>query len=243
MNEDRKNNLLKIIAQSGYIKVNKLAEKIYTSTSTLRRNLSELEKEGLVKRSYGGVELSLDVTERPLDLRFQKNHEQKLIIAEKAVGLIKDNSVIFIDSSSTCLHMINFIRESMNISVFTDSLEICAALGKKNIPTYCTGGIYLSRPRAFAGEYALNTVENIVFDILFFSCSAICNEIISDINEPSSHLRRKLLKNSKERYFLCDKSKFGKKDTYVICNTKDITAIITENNIEYTSDKSTKDML
>lgn len=232
MTEERKNAILKIIGQSGYIKVESLANKIFTSTSTIRRNLSELEKEGLVKRSYGGVELSFDMTERPLKFRLQKNHLEKRIIAQKAAKFIKDNSVIFIDGSSTCLHMVQFIDEFKNISVYTDSLEVCAALGERNINVYCTGGIYLPRSRAFAGEYAISMVEKINFDTMFFSCSGINNGVITDITEPSSHLRRKILKNSKEKYFLCDKSKIGKTDTNIICDVKDITAVIYEDNIE-----------
>ncbi len=231
MTEERKNKILEIIGENGYIKVEQLAQKLYTSSSTVRRNLTQLEKLGLVKRSYGGATLSSDSLERPLNFRFQKNHEQKSIIAQKASKFLRDNTVIFIDSSSTCLHMLPYISNHRNITVYTDGLELCALLGENNVKVYCLGGAYLPRSKAFYGEYAENVVGSLYFDTLFFSASGFCDNTITDVSEPSSPLRRKLVKNSKEKYFLCDSSKIGKKDTYVICGKNEITKVITETEL------------
>ena len=64
---------------------------------------------GLVVRSYGGAELKKDSINTPIEMRLQKNHRQKDAIAKKAAELIKENSTVFIDASSTSLHMATYL--------------------------------------------------------------------------------------------------------------------------------------
>lgn len=226
--DERKNQLLKLIGRTGYIKVNELAAKIYTSPSTVRRNLSELEKMGLIRRVSGGAELRSDSLEVPMQLRYKKNHEQKTLIAERAAEHLKDDTVVFIDGSSTCLHMVPFISQHKNITVYTNGVEICSQLCQTDINVYCVGGELLPRSLAFAGEYAISMVQSVYFDALFFSCSSFSDGMVTDYSEKEAHLRRALIRQSKEKYFLCDHSKIGKRHSYIICNENDITEIITE---------------
>lgn len=226
--EERKKELLKLIEEAGYCTVEYLASRIYTSQSTVRRNLAELEKQGLVKRSYGGAELCKNTDNVPLKLRYKKNHHLKDNIARQAVERIQDNTVIFLDASSTCLHMIPHIGQSKNITVYTNSLEACALLGAAGIPARCLGGELLPKSMAFVGEYAIQMAQSLYFDALFFSCSGYANQVITDYSEAEAHLRRVLLKQSKDKYFLCDGTKIGKQFTHIICKEADITEMITE---------------
>ncbi len=228
INEDRKNQLLRIISETGYIEVQQLAKKMFTSASTVRRNLTELEKMGLVKRSYGKVTLAGEGLDVPMKLRFQKNHEQKRMIAAKSSEYLQDHTIIFVDGSSTCLHMAPFIRQYKNLTVFTNSVELCTLLADSGIAIYGIGGRLLPRSLAYAGEYAIKTIQTIRFDALFFSCSGYDNDLITDYSEPEAHLRRELIKQSKKKYFLCDTSKIGQTFNYIVGHTCDVTKIITE---------------
>ena len=105
MKEEQIDRLLKIIEENGYATVKYIAKAVYASESTVRRQLAELEHMGLVVRSYGGAELKKDSINTPIEMRLQKNHRQKDAIAKKAAELIKENSTVFIDASSTSLHM------------------------------------------------------------------------------------------------------------------------------------------
>ncbi len=228
ISEERKNQLLKIISQTGYIEVEKLAQKMFTSASTVRRNLTELEKMGLVKRSYGKVSLASESLDVPMKLRFQKNHDKKRMIATKAAEYIKDGTIIFIDGSSTCLHLAPFLSQYKNLTVFTNGVEMCTLLADSGIAVYGIGGRLIPRSLAYAGEYAIRMIQTLKFDALFFSCSGICDGVITDYSEAESHLRRELLMQSKEKYFLCDTSKVGKEFNYIVCKKTEVTEIITE---------------
>ncbi len=230
INEERKNQLLKIIGQTGYIETEKLAKKMFTSASTIRRNLAELEKMGLVKRSYGKVTLANVGIDVPMKSRFPKNHEQKMEIAAKATKYLKDDSVIFIDASSTCLHLIPCLNRYKNLTVYTNSIELCSSLVDSGITVYCVGGKLVPRSLAYVGEYAIRMIQTVFFDALFFSSSGYANGIITDYSEAETHLRRELIKQSKQTYFLCDTSKIGQSFNYVVCRKEDISQMITEDS-------------
>ena len=228
MNELRKNELIRLISETGYTTVKYLAAQLYTSESTIRRNLSELEHLGYVKRSYGGVELYGHDKKVPIKLRYQQNHKQKDSIAKQAVSKLHDNSVIFIDGSTTCICMIPYMKQFKNITVYTNSLEACTLLAEVGISVYSLGGKLLIRSMAFVGEYAVQMVESLYFDDLFFSCGGYANNIVTDYSEPEAHLRRALLKQSRNKYLLCDSSKLNHSCNYIICKASDLTEIITD---------------
>ena len=219
---------MKLMEESGYCTVEYLAARLYTSQSTIRRNLAELEQLGFVKRSYGGAELCEIIDHIPVKLRYKKNHALKDKIAKEAVKRIPENGVIFIDASSTCLHMIPHIPLDKNITVYTNSLETCSLLASTGIPTYSLGGQLLPKSLAFAGTPAVQMAQSLYFDALFFSCSGYIDEIITDYSEAEAYLRRTLLQQSAKKYFLCDSTKLGKRFTYVICKRADVTEIITD---------------
>lgn len=227
LKEYRKSELLQIIEESEYISVEELSAKLYISQSTVRRNLTELEKLGYVKRTHGGVEICDDSYHAPVRLRMKKNHIEKLNIAKQAAQLIKDDSIIFMDGSSTCLHMIPYLQKKENITVYTNGVELCSLLAESHIPVYCLGGFLLPRSRAFSGEISISMAKTMFFDTLFFSCGGLDGDVVTDYSQSEANLRRALLEQSKEKYLLCDSSKLGMKYPYIICHQSDLTETIT----------------
>ncbi len=228
ISDERKNKILTIISQTGYIEVEKLAQKLFTSPSTVRRNLTELEKKGLVKRSYGKVSLANDTLDVPIKLRIQKRHDEKRVIATKAAAFLKDDFVVFMDGSSTCLHMAPLLGQYKNLTVYTNGMELCTLLADSGIPVYNTGGRFIPRSLAFAGEDAIRLVQSVQFDAAFFSCAGLSNGVLSDYEPSEAQLRRELLRQAKNVYCLLDTSKIGKSFHYVVAREPELTKLITE---------------
>ncbi len=226
--EDRKNKIISIITQHGYIRNDKLAQKLYTSTSTVRRNLNELEKLGLVKRSHGGVQLINIGVDSPFILRSKKNMTEKKIIAEKASVYLKDNSTIFIDASSTCINLVPHILKHKNITVFTNGIELTTLLSDSDVEVYLLGGKIKRSSLATVGENALRMIDTLYFDEMFFSSSGYANCVISDFSYSETLLRHQIINHSKEKYFLCDSSKKGKQFNYIVCRDSELTEVITD---------------
>lgn len=228
LNDERKNELLQIISEAEYITVEELSTRLYISPSTIRRNLTELERMGYVKRSYGGVELCDDSHHAPLRLRAKKNHLVKNQIARLAAQRIQDNSVIFLDGSSSCLHMVPYLSKRKGITIYTNGLELCSLLAETDIPTYCLGGTLLPRSLAFAGEQSIIIAKSLYFDALFFSCGGLAGDLVMDYSQAEANLRSVLLEQSNKQYLLCDSSKIGKYYPYIICHQNDLTEVLTD---------------
>ena len=228
MKEEQIDGLIRLIEENGFATVKYLAKVTFTSESTVRRQLTELENMGLIKRSYGGAEIRKDNINTHIELRLQKNHKAKDAIARKAAEFIYDNETVFIDGSSTCLHMGQYLSAKKGLTVYTYAAELCAILAAHGINVYCLGGRYDKVSKVFTGEYAIKMIESIYFDAFFFSDSGFCDGIISDYNEAETHMRRALLAQSARKYFLCDSEKFGKRSPYILCTEKDVDGIITE---------------
>lgn len=229
MKEEQIDRLLKIIEENGYATVKYIAKAVYASESTVRRQLAELEHMGLVVRSYGGAELKKDSINTPIEMRLQKNHRQKDAIAKKAAELIKENSTVFIDASSTSLHIAPYLADKKHITIYTYSARLCETLAQYGVNNvYCLGGFYKATSKVFTGEYAVGMAQKVYYDYFFFSSSGFSDGIISDYSTEETHIRRVVLGNSELKYFLCDSGKFGKRSANILCRETEISGIISE---------------
>lgn len=229
-NLERQTEILNILEKNKSISVSKLSEILYVSAPTVRRDLTILERQGRVLRTHGGVVLKQTAEkEIPLILREDQNSSSKKIIAQKAIQHINNGDVIFLDASSTVAHMIPYLKNFKDIVVVTNSPQTSIRLGNENIKNYCTGGLLLLHSIAYVGSDAEKFISNINANIFFFSSRGyVENENITDSSIEESAIKKAMLKNSEKSFYLCDNSKKNKKYIYNICNTKDVTDVITE---------------
>ena len=101
---ERKTKILKTLEKDGRVEVETLAKELNVSKETIRRDLREMEQEGLLKRTHGGA-VSINSTQQspeyPYLMREIQCLEEKERICKKAASLVKDGDTIFIDNSST----------------------------------------------------------------------------------------------------------------------------------------------
>lgn len=227
---ERMDAILDILQEKKHATVNYLAEHVYASNVTIRRELKKMEELGLVIRSYGGV--SLRESENrfvPLVIREHNSSSIKDQIAKQAVELVSEGNTIFMDGSSTVLRMVNFLKEKQNITVITNSLRTAAMLCEKRITVYCTGGLLVPEAFACVGTYSENLIQSVTADLAFFSSQGLSVDgKISDFSENETHLRRLMLKHAQKKYFLCDSSKLGKTFLFTVCHISEIDGIISD---------------
>lgn len=230
LKEERYDKIIEILNEETYIDAHTLSKKLYVSMPTIRRDLSYLAGKNLIIRSHGGAKkVSTDRIVTPLNYRKTLNSAEKKQISKKAVELIKDDEIIFIDASTTALHMGEFLSERKGITVVTNGIPLSIMLSEKGVKTYCTGGEIQKSSLGYAGDLAQLFVKNFNFDICFFSCHALSNDgKISDTSLEENIIRITAIKNSKKSVFLCDSSKIGLSAPYNLADTKDIDYIITE---------------
>ena len=226
---ERQNLIIEILRKNKSISVAKLADLLYVSQPTVRRDLTILEEQGTVVRTHGGAVLrDTENREIPLMWRESQNNASKKIIAERAAGLVSNGNVIFMDASSTVSYLIPHLEKLKDIIVVTNSPKTSMRLGEAGIKNYCTGGLMLMHSVAYVGNEAERFVSNINADILFFSSRGYTDEVITDSWVEEALVRQVRKKNAAKSYYLADGSKKGNKYMYNICYTDSVDGIITD---------------
>ena len=224
---ERKRELLSLLEKQGNMTVNDLAVHIYVSPMTVRRDLKELEDEGLVRRSHGQVEIvRMDINSTSTfsyALRKTSNPEGKNKIAAAAFKRIRPGETIYIDSSSTASLITEYLTADMKLTVVTNSPQVTGVLADKGVSVCCTGGRYSELGMAFFGSFAERSARFFDIDAMFFSSLGfVPGDGIYDPNEEETSLRQCYLERSKRKYFLCDRYKIGKKSMFRLCGLESI---------------------
>ncbi|MEA5136699.1 MAG: DeoR/GlpR family DNA-binding transcription regulator [Candidatus Fimivivens sp.] len=227
--EERLVQILSIINEKKFITAEELENLLYVSLSTVRRDLAELNRRGLIIRSQGGaiVKSEAESTDT-IAMVTDPLSAAKTAIAKRASEMVNDGDVIFMSASSTVLLMARFLREKRNITVVTNSLQAVSLLSEYDISVYGCGGKFIEHSNALCGNSAVEFIDGFNYDATFFSCTAISP--LGDIcTDPKfvPVLKASLLR-SKKRVCLCDGSKFEKAALHNTLTANQIDFLITD---------------
>lgn len=228
--DERQTEIMNILQEKQYASVAYLSKKLYASLPTIRRDLTILENKGYVRRSHGGAMIiDSEKVEIPVAFRNTKHMNEKIKMCKLAISLVNDNDVIFLDASTTVMHIADLLKTKENITVITNSIQVCNILYKHNIKVYCTGGYLIENSLAFVGKRAEEFVSDFRADIMFFSSCAFDNEgFVTDYSELETSVRKTMFKYAKKKVFLCDSSKFDKSSTFNVIHLKDLDHMISD---------------
>ena len=203
---------------------------MFVAPITVRRDLTEMEAAGLLKRCHGGASV-VDFANRevPYELRSRENASAKARIAKKAVQQIHYGDTVFLDASTTVAHMADYIDSQLELTIITNSIRVLEKLRGKGIRCYLTGGMLLENSSALVGRIAEDTVASLYADVCFFSSQGITEDgVITDFSEDETRLRKRMLDNAKRKIFLYDHSKLGKRFLFKVCTADELTTVITD---------------
>lgn len=228
--DERYDKILSILEEEQYVTAAKLSQMLYVSLPTIRRDLTELQRRGLIVRSHGGAKkIQAEHSVAPLNFRKTVNPLEKRALCCAAARLVKDNDIIFIDSSTTTLQMADFLGEKKDITVITNGIPLATALVKKGIKTYCTGGEIFSNSMAHFGSFAEEFIQKFNIDTLFFSCHGVnAKGMLTDPSLPETQIRKVAINQSGKTVFLCDKTKLLLSTPYNLVPIQTIDYIISD---------------
>lgn len=231
---EREEKIINILVQKDVMTVNELADKLYISKPTLRRDLIKLEQKGVITRTHGGASLIKNPadTKIPFALREQEQNDAKTAIARKAVSFIKDGDIIMLDATTTAYTIVPYLADFHNIIVITSSAKTSLALGQMGIRNICTGGLMIQKSFSYVGGDAQAMVSRYNADVLFFSCRGLSNNgLLSDNSIEENQLRRIMMQHAAKKIFLCDSSKIGKVCLHNLCHVSEVDEIICETKV------------
>lgn len=210
MNE-RQERIYQIIQRLDNVTIEHLVKEVYASPATIRRDLKQMERDGLISRVWGGAILSNKKTlDPPQFVRTNENQDAKRRIARKALSLISENSSIFLPSGTTVKELCKVLPNAKNLTVVTSSLDVINSLSEfSSCKIFLLGG-QLYENYDFIGPLTNDYVDRFCCDLLFFSCSGITAQgfYSNDLNR--LEIIKRMQKNSIKTVLLCDSSKIGK---------------------------------
>ncbi|MBR7185329.1 MAG: DeoR/GlpR transcriptional regulator [Clostridia bacterium] len=229
--EERYAKIMEILRTRNSVTVNYLAQKLYVSPSTIRRDYQVLQARGLLRHSYGKATLDYgEALGMPIEWRQRDMPLAKLRIGARAAELIEDGEIIFIDASSTALCMVEHLERFSHLTVITNGLSALQQLAcYNNISVYTLGGRVMSKSRAFTGQLAIDALDRLYIDKCFFSTTGLSADgRLLNLGEPEHMVIQAMVRRSKTKVFLCDSSKIGKTYLLHLCDVGDVDYVISD---------------
>ncbi len=229
---ERRTEIEKLINERKRVLVPELAKLFDVTTETIRADLLKLEKQGVLVRTYGGATLAGNSgTELGFSERDTVNYEGKQRIGHKAAELIRNGDTIFLDASTSALHLARCIKGKSSLTVITNSNRIVTELGScEHINVISTGGELNHRNMSYSGRCAEKNIrENYFANKFFFSCKGVTlTRGLVDSLEAEAEIKKAMMANSELNIFLCDQNKLGKLGVNRIAPITDVDYVISD---------------
>ncbi|WP_294156322.1 DeoR/GlpR family DNA-binding transcription regulator [uncultured Clostridium sp.] len=232
--EERYKCILDLLEKDGKIFVKDLSERFNISESMIRKDLQTLEKQNLLKRTYGGA---IKVTRKIINeisylKRIHNDIDKKEKVAIKAYEMINDNDTIFLDSSSISYCIARLIAAGdKKVTVITNMIVMSSVIEcTDNINLIYIGGNYSSIVGGTIGSQAINGIKNYCCNKAFVGCVGVNTEtgnLSTSISE-DAHTKRAIMDSSKERYLLILNDRFNIDAVYNFAKISEFDSIITE---------------
>ncbi len=229
--DERRKLITEYITQKKSVTNKELLSVFFVSESTLRRDLTLLEKKGVITRTHGGAILKESLSsESSLFIRSQKNVFEKKRIAQKCVEYIKNDDAIFIDSSSTVGYLMPLLDNFRDLTIITNGINnaIMLSSNRSKFSLHIAPGIYNSSTYSVLGIDTINYLKNYHCNVSIFSCGGISTHGVTEPNHEQSNIKREMLKRSKLHILLVDHTKFDKIYMSQTCKFDEIDIIITD---------------
>ena len=234
MRENRKAIIFDKLKEHGSVTVHELCETLNVSDMTIRRDLSEMERDGLLRRVHGGAVLAPGRSyERPYLMRADQGNHAKEQIGRKAAELIVDGDSIALDVGTTTLEIARNLGDKRSITVVTASLPIANEIAltyhlENQIRLILTGGVVRAGELSMIGRFAQNMYEQLHLDKAFIGVAGIDVEAgITEYNLDDAMVKRAIIASARQKIIVADASKFNQTTFVSIEPLEKIDIIIT----------------
>ena len=232
--QDRQQKLIEAIKNSPALSVNDLSSLFQVSPMTIRRDLTELEKNKSIVRLHGGAFVSNKESVSPAFQRAEENVDAKERIATAAAALVSSGDSIILDGGSTVGAMGKYLQQD-NLTVITPSLYCVQNLRGPNLSVLIPGGVLLQQDSMLIGADCEAYFKNVVADIVFVGASGIRSGRGITIVSPFQYsIKKVMISSAKKVVALVDHTKFQKDGLNLVADFCDIDVLITDLPIEDT---------
>ena len=231
--QERYQYIIDKLNNEGKVLVKDLSNEFQMSESMIRKDLQVLEKKNLLQRTYGGAicKKSSIIPCESFGYRIDKKREEKEVVAQKAVDLIRECETVFLDVSTISYLIARYvIQRDMDITIISNMYEIATLIPEKGKTRFIfIGGDYSPIVGGSIGSYTCENIKQYRCNKAFLGCAGINlsdGTVSTTISEDAS-TKRTIIEVSEEHYLLMLGEKFGVNGSFPFSNLEDYIGVIT----------------
>lgn len=242
MKLERRSQITELINRQKTVTNAELMERFGISIETVRRDLDDLERQGILRKVYGGAVVNVSLNSEPeYASRLRTNYEEKNAIAREAAKLICPGDTVFLGVGTTVQAMVPYMKSIGQLTVFTNALRTAVEL--MEIPD-CTvilpGGQLRAKELTLSGFPAEDNFLNFNVDKAFIGIGGVTQEGITDFHTGEARLHRQLVLNARQSVALADSTKLGIRAMNNVCTLEQIDLVVTDGNADQRTVKALK---
>lgn len=230
--EERRQKVLELVNERGFVALADLARTLNTSESTIRRDLDYWDQHGLIKRTHGGAMFRDDAQGMPaLEERTSREIEEKKQIAQTAAGRIQNGESVLIDGGTTTLELARLLV-GRPLQIVTNSLPIANLFASsRETDLVILGGYVYPRTGVALGPLTIRMLEDIHVHQAIMGVGGITADGLFNSNGLLVETERAMMRSADELVVLADHTKIGKKALAFLCALAEVDTLIVDRAI------------
>lgn len=210
LTQDRHSTILNLLKKQSSVTLAELTTLLNTSESTIRRDLTALDKAGKLRKVYGGA-TSLDFytsTEKDIHVKHDLQITEKNLIAKKAASLIEEHDLVYLDAGTTTELIVNYLTQ-YNATYVTNGISHANKLSERGFKSIIIGGQLKKSTGAVIGTVAIENLKPYNFTKGFFGTNGISTQAGFSTPDPvEACVKKTAMKHCQKAFVVADSTKF-----------------------------------
>jgi DeoR/GlpR family transcriptional regulator of sugar metabolism len=221
-----------LFSKQEFVGIEELCARFNSSKSSIRRDLIELERDGILRRVHGGA-ISLETRDEIMDFGHLSVscHEEKTRIGKAAATLVEDGQTVILGGGSTVVEVARCLTERP-IQIVTNSIPVAQTFwDSKQAEVILTGGYLYPRLGVQLGPICEKMLQSVSADILIMGIRGITEDGISDSNSLIVESLRAMIRAVRKVVIVADHTKFGRNAMIHVASLNEIHQIISDKEL------------
>ncbi|PLX43405.1 MAG: DeoR/GlpR transcriptional regulator [Hyphomicrobiales bacterium] len=226
----RQAEIVQRVEANGFATIETLMREFGVSAQTIRRDIIQLDKQGILRRFHGGAGLPRDNERLEYQQKKSVSVEGKHHIGAGVAGMIGDGAAVFLDVGTTVEAVAHELTHRHDLSVFTNSLASAMALaGSRLSNVVVTGGLIHGADGSLIGDTAIDAIRNYRFDVAVIGCSGFGDDgAVMDFDLHKVGVKKAAMANARRVILAADHSKFSRTAFVRIAPLEDFSDLVTD---------------
>jgi DeoR/GlpR family transcriptional regulator of sugar metabolism len=233
--DERQAHIIELVRARGRVHNTELTAFFKVTEATIRKDLTVLQKRGVLKRTHGGAIAVNPMVERELGERAVQERQAKEVIARLCIAEITKGDAIFIDSGTTTQFIADLLvsmpseSRPSRLTVLTNSIGVAEILAE--VPTFehvLLGGNVRRIGGSVTGSLAIENLQRFAVNVAFIGASGLSEAGLTVANLEDARLKAAVIERSRSVMVPLDHTKLGATHFAKVCDLRNLDVVITD---------------